>query len=172
MNKYNNHQYVSLSQKAQHALSTDISQRHKIEACGVLLGSIDNFGNWLVEDICPLRNTFNSPVYFEFDPEELLNIELSYPDKVVGVYHSHPTGFAQASDTDRRNMQHVNTEECIPWVWLIVCGPFSQQPPQHKIPGTKILAYHHFDKDGLQKITLQLAEPTSDIKPAESNPEA
>jgi len=167
MNKYNNHQHVSLSQKAQHALSTDISQRRKIEACGVLLGSIDDLGNWLVEDLCPLRNIFNSPVYFEFDPEDLLNIELSYPDKVVGVYHSHPTGFAQASDTDRRNMQHVNAEERIPWVWLIICGPFPQKQSQQQIPGTKILAYHHFDTDGLQEIELHLAEPTSDIQPEE-----
>ncbi len=161
MNKYNHQQYISLSQQAQHALCTDISQRKKIEACGVLLGSIDDSGNWQVEDICPLRNTFDSPVYFEFDPEELLMADLAHPDKIVGVYHSHPTGFARASDTDRQNMQHVNEGEHSDWIWLIICGPFTQQQAQQPMPGTKIIAYHHFDTDGLREIPLHLAESTN-----------
>jgi proteasome lid subunit RPN8/RPN11 len=172
MDKYNNRQYVSLSQKAQRALSLDVLKRQKIEACGVLLGSIDEFENWQIEDICPLRNIFDSPVYFEFDPADLLNVELSYPEKIVGVYHSHPTGFARASDTDRRNMHHVNREERIPYIWLIICGPFHKKQSQQPMPGTTTLAYHHFDTDGLQKIDLHLADSTPESEPEEVNPEA
>lgn len=162
MHKYNVDQYISLSPQAQHTIATDILQRQSIEACGVLLGFVDEFENWQVEDAYPLPNTFNSPVYFEFDPEDLLRVELTYPGKIVGVYHSHPTGFARASDTDRQNMHRVNIEERIPWAWLIVCGPFGQTTTQQSLPGTKIIAYHHFDTDGLKMVALHLTESSSE----------
>ncbi|GAC1356499.1 MAG: hypothetical protein PVS3B3_26890 [Ktedonobacteraceae bacterium] len=161
MSKYNNHQHITLSQDALHSLSTDISQRRLIEACGVLLGSIDDLGNWLVKDAYPLPNIFNSPVYFEFDPADLLEIELLYPGQIVGVYHSHPTGFARASDTDRQNMQRVNEEERIPWAWLIICGPFIQDTLP--LENSQILAYHHFDTSGLQRVELRFEEFTDEI---------
>lgn len=138
-----------------------------IEACGVLLGSIDKQGNWLIEQTQPLRNIFDSSVYFEFDPEELLSIELSYPGQIVGVYHSHPGGFAAASKTDRDNMQRVNQEEHIPWAWLIICGPFDEtfvQRAQGRIPEEAILAYHHFADRGLCRLNIVTHE-TAEQKP-------
>ena len=161
MNKYNNGQYIWLSQHAQRTIAADIFQRRSIEACGVLLGFIDELENWQVEDAYPLPNTFNSPVYFEFDPEDLLQVELTHPGKIVGVYHSHPTGFARASDTDRQNMQRVNVEEQIPWAWLIICGPFDQTIPLVRLVDTKSIAYHHFHNDGLQQVALRLSDPSS-----------
>ncbi len=161
MNKYNNGQYISLSPRAQHTIATDIFQRRRIEACGVLLGFIDELENWRVEDAYPLPNISNSPIHFEFAPEDLVQVDYTYQDKVVGVYHSHPTGFARASDTDRQNMQRVNSEEQIPWAWLIICGPFNQKTPPQQLTETKSIAYHHFDSDGLQQVTLRLSEPSS-----------
>lgn len=161
MNKYNNGQYISLSRQAQHTIVADIFQRRSIEACGVLVGFVDKLENWQVEDAYPLPNIFNSPIYFEFDPADLLQVELTYPEKIIGVYHSHPTGFARASDTDRQNMQRVNVEEQIPWAWLIICGPFNQKTIPQQLSSTKSIAYHHFDSDGLQRVTLRLSEPSS-----------
>jgi proteasome lid subunit RPN8/RPN11 len=152
---------VTISDNAQKTVLMDICQRHSIEACGVLLGNIDEEGNWQIEQAYPLRNIFESPVYFEFDPEELLNVELTYPEQIVGVYHSHPGGFAAASSTDRGNMQRVNQEEQIPWVWLIVCGPFDDafmQRAQGRIPKDAVLAYHHYTNEGLRRITILTAE--------------
>ncbi len=162
MNKYHDGQYISLSQQAQYAIAADILQRPSIEACGVLLGFIDEFENWQIEDAYPIPNIFNSAVYFEFAPEDLIKVYLTYPDQIIGVYHSHPTGFASASDTDRENMRSVNVGECIPWAWLIICGPFDRTHTPRPLPGTKIIAYHHFDQDGLQTITLHLTEPSSE----------
>lgn len=161
MNKYNNGQYISLSRQAQHTIVTDIFQHRSIEACGVLLGFVDELENWRVEDAYPLPNIFNSPIYFEFNPEDLLQVELMYPEKIIGVYHSHPTGFARASDTDRQNMQRVNVEEQIPWAWLIICGPFDQTTTPQQLSSKKSIAYHHFDKDGLQQVTLRLSESSN-----------
>ena len=162
MKKRQNKAHVSLSIEAQKVLFLDVCTRRQIEACGVLLGSMDSEGNWHVEKAYPLRNTSNSPVYFEFAPEDLLEIDLTYPGQVVGVYHSHPTGFASASSTDRGNMQRVNQEQNIPWVWLIVCGPFDDafiRQTQRLIPEASIIAYHHYTQKGLQQVAIQLEQP-------------
>jgi proteasome lid subunit RPN8/RPN11 len=149
---------VTLSDEALRTISQDIAQRPHIEACGVLLGIQDEQNNWHVEQTHPLRNVFSSPVYFEFDPEELLLAELSYPDQIIGVYHSHPTGFARASNTDRENMQRVNQQQQIPWVWLIICGPFDENYELHaddESIATSMIAYHHYEREGLRKIHIQ-----------------
>ncbi|HEV2583111.1 MAG TPA: Mov34/MPN/PAD-1 family protein [Ktedonobacteraceae bacterium] len=154
---------IFISLGAKQALLLDVSARRTIEACGVLIGSIDEAGNWHVESIHPLRNIFDSPTYFEFAPEELLAADLAYPGQVIGVYHSHPTGFAKPSQTDRQNMKRVNISQRIPWAWLIVCGPFQtssldtkQAEPAFKAEAT-ILAFHHYADDGLCSIPLLIA---------------
>lgn len=149
---------VVLSIESQKTLLQDIYQRRSIEACGVLLGTIDADGNWHIQQVQPLRNTAHSPVYFEFAPEELLEVELKYPGQIVGVYHSHPGGFAAASTTDRENMQRVNQEQQIPWVWLIIYGPFDDaflQRSNEHIPLPSVLAYHHYEQSGLHRIDVQ-----------------
>ncbi|HVB74977.1 MAG TPA: Mov34/MPN/PAD-1 family protein [Ktedonobacteraceae bacterium] len=154
---------VRMSARAKKTLLLDVYKRRRIEACGVLIGTIDEAGNWLIELAHPMRNPFDSPVYFEFDPEDLLNVDLLYPGKVIGAYHSHPTGFAKASGTDRKNMKRVNVDQRIPWVWLIACGPFDQsfalfeEEHHHKSisPASSIIAYHHYAHGGLRQIDLQ-----------------
>jgi proteasome lid subunit RPN8/RPN11 len=149
--------HVTLSKASQEALLRDICERPSIEACGVLLGHRDEADNWYVEEVLPLSNIFASPTYFEFAPEDLLAVELSYPGQTVGVYHSHPTGFDRASETDRQNMERVNQEQHIPWVWLIICGPFDKaftERAKGAIPHNSILAYHHYEETGLQHVAL------------------
>ncbi len=157
---------IVLSLEAQKMLAVDVCQRQHVEACGVLFGSTDEQGNWHVERIHPLRNIYDSPVYFEFAPEELLMIELNYPGQMIGVYHSHPTGFAQASSIDRKNMRRVNQDEQIPWVWLIISGPFDEQflrQANGLVPKAAMIAYHHYPHMGLQQISLETRGPREDI---------
>ena len=152
---------VTISLSAQQTILADVCQRPQIEACGILLGSIDQQGCWFVELAQPLRNTYNSPVYFEFDPEELLNAELTASSEIIGVYHSHPTGFAKASSTDRHNMQRVNQEQQIPWVWLIISGPFDasfSERVRGSLKNAPVIAYHHYQQKGLQQIAIRLEE--------------
>ncbi len=142
----------------------DVCQRPGIEACGVFIGYMDEQGNWFVEEAQPLRNIYNSPVYFEFAPEDLLQAELTSSGRIIGVYHSHPTGFAEASNTDRNNMQRVNQEQEIPWVWLIVCGPFDtqfQERVRGNLKNAAIIAYHHYI-EGLRTIAIHLEDDISD----------
>lgn len=159
---------MRISAEAQRVLFRDIYQRRHIEACGVLTGSIDDDGNWHIEQAHPLRNIFNSPVYFEFAPEDLLEMELSHPGQIVGVYHSHPTGMKTASSTDRKNMMQVNVEQQIPWVWLIVAGPFNsdeitakadeEEEKREEQQDISLVAYHHYACEGLKRIRIQFVE--------------
>ena len=144
---------VTISLDARNTLFNDVCQRPHIEACGILLGHIDSCGNWNIEQAYPLRNIFNSAVYFEFAPEDLLAVELDHPGQIVGVYHSHPTGFAVASSTDHENMRRVNVEQQIPWVWLIICGPFDEtfEPGQK----SSMIAYHYYEELELQEIAIE-----------------
>lgn len=151
-----------LSTYAWHTILLDAQQRQQIEACGALLGRIDEDGNWHVEEARPLHNSASSPVYFEFEPEELLTIELEQPERMIGVYHSHPMGPTRASTTDQHNMQRVNGEQHIPWVWLIVSGPFTNQITSKNVVGEGAtiaargaVAYHYYRDKGLQKIAIQ-----------------
>jgi proteasome lid subunit RPN8/RPN11 len=156
-------QQVTISINAHKTLLTDIYERRCIEACGLLTGSIDDLGNWHIDQVHPLRNTFDSPVYFEFAPEEILAVELDHPGQVVGAYHSHPTGLAVASATDRENMKRVNVEQQIPWVWFIISGPFDKvvsslyplRRHTKREPGPAIIAYHHYDQHGLRQVRIQ-----------------
>ncbi len=157
---------VIVSTEAQETLFRDVCQRPAIEACGILLGTIDEQGNWHVEQAYPLRNIFDSSVYFEFSPEELLLVELDHPGQIIGVYHSHPTGFATASSTDRDNMRRVNKEQQIPWVWCIIKGPFTSafaEAYQGHITDRAMIAYHHYEQGGLQQIHIQLEERSSTV---------
>lgn len=159
--------YVTISREAQDMLQEDVYRRQQIEACGLLLGQIDSEGHWHVEQIHPMRNMHNSPVYFEFVPEDLLEAELLYSERIIGAYHSHPTGFAKASSTDRGNMKRVNIEQDIPWVWLIIRGPFNEHDHHHStLSNTTMIAYHHYRNKGLCQIEIKLEdaqEQTSDI---------
>lgn len=160
---------ILLSTSAWKTMLLDVWARQEIEACGALLGSTDQEGNWHVQEARPLRNMYASPVYFEFDPAELLAVDLEQPGRMIGVYHSHPAGPATASSTDRQNMQRVNIEQEIPWVWLILSGPFTSTPPdgplrahgspeEGKITVRGVIAYHHYHELGLQQVTIQRAE--------------
>lgn len=154
---------VLLSTAAWKTILLDAYGRREIEACGALLGRLDEVGNWHVEEARPLHNAYASSVYFEFDPAELLTIDLEQPGRMVGVYHSHPAGPVLASLTDRRNMQRVNVAQDIPWVWLIVSGPFSSEAPHRTeeevaISARGVIAYHHYRETGLQEIEIQRSE--------------
>lgn len=176
---------VVLSRGAQRALLRDTWGRRMIEACGLLRGEIDVEGNWRIVAVHPLPNVAESPVYFEFAPEGVLQLELAYPGQIIGVYHSHPKGPYGASGTDRETMRRVNKEQRIPWVWLILCGPFTESLPLAAAAAgdlaaeatcarwlsERLLAYYHDPREGLRQVVVVL-EPGSQPAEAERSGQA
>jgi proteasome lid subunit RPN8/RPN11 len=155
---------VRLTLEVQRSLLDDVLRRRHIEACGLLTGLLDAPGRWLVQGVHPLRNIADSPVYFEFAPEDILAVELAHPGEVIGAYHSHPAGPRAPSHVDRETMQRVNVEQGIPWVWLILCGPFAALEEQLtsqeivRFPGERLLAYYHDPVRGLEPVSVHLGE--------------
>ncbi len=112
---------VILSPTTRKTLALDVYRRSRIEACGVLLGTMDQSGNWCIERAHPLENIFASP-----------------------------------------------------WVWLIITGPFvDATSAKHKgkrelkeqtssyageLAQDRVIAYHHYDKEGLQRVTVEFGE--------------
>jgi desampylase len=70
------------------------------EACGLLLGRAGR-----IEQVVPARNVHPDPERrFEIDPQALVDAHRAAREggpEVVGYYHSHPTGPAEPSSTDR-----------------------------------------------------------------------
>lgn len=147
---------VVLSAQARQAIRVDMLQRPRIEACGLLIGEITPAGDWLVETAVPLRNIRNSAVRCEFDPQEMLECDTVYGERVIGVYHSHPGGPPSPSRTDTDNME--NHQDSI-WVWLI--ASFYRQRGAaaggDTDDGLSIAAYRHDPQSGLQTIPIFLA---------------
>jgi proteasome lid subunit RPN8/RPN11 len=85
------------------ALDTILAEADRalpLECCGLLLGT-----GAAVEAARPTRNVAADPVrHFEIDPQALVDAfraERQDGPRLLGYYHSHPTGLAEPSATDR-----------------------------------------------------------------------
>ena len=75
------------------------------EACGLLVGRAEPGGAIQVSAVEASANVAEPPRTrrFEVDPKLRLRLERELresPDSVMGVYHSHPNGSAEPSETD------------------------------------------------------------------------
>jgi proteasome lid subunit RPN8/RPN11 len=147
---------VILSAQAREAIRADMLQRPRIEACGLLIGEITPAGDWMADEALPLRNTRNSSVRFEFDSAELLEYDMRYGERIVGVYHSHPGGPPYPSGIDTGNMENLQDS---PWVWLIASftGRRGATHAPAEKDGLSIAAFRHDPQRGLQTIPIFLA---------------
>ncbi|HKT86565.1 MAG TPA: M67 family metallopeptidase [Novosphingobium sp.] len=85
------------------------------ECCGVLLGRGDR-----IEEVMPAANLAERPeIRFEIDPVVLLAAHKAARARevqVIGYYHSHPSGRAVPSPTDRERASGDGR------IWAIVAG--------------------------------------------------
>jgi len=147
---------VILKTQARQAIRKDMLARPRIEACGLLIGEITPAGDWIANEALPLRNTRNSSVRFEFDSVELLEYDMTYGERIVGVYHSHPGGPPYPSGIDTGNMENLQDS---PWVWLIASftGRRGAVADAGEPDGLSIAAFRHDPQAGLQTIPIFLA---------------
>ena len=112
----------------------------------------------MADEALPLRNTRNSSVRFEFDSMELLEYDMTYGERIVGVYHSHPGGPPYPSGIDTGNMENLQES---PWVWLIASftGRRGAAGDAAEADGLSIAAFRHDPQSGLQTIPIFLAAP-------------
>ena len=96
---------VRLSPAQLQAIERAAEAAYPEEACGLLVGRSEPGGACRVSTVEASANVAEPPRTrrFEVDPKLRLRLERELresPDSVVGVYHSHPNGSAEPSETD------------------------------------------------------------------------
>ena len=96
---------VRLSPAQLQAIERAAEAAYPEEACGLLVGRAESGGAWQVNAVEASANVAEPPRTrrFEVDPKLRLRLERALresPDSVLGVYHSHPNGSAEPSETD------------------------------------------------------------------------
>lgn len=90
-----------MTSQALGAMRAHAAATHPYEACGILLGE-----GRRITAAMEARNVHPSPhTHFEIDPQALIDAHRAArggaASEVIGYYHSHPTGEAAPSATDR-----------------------------------------------------------------------
>jgi len=92
---------LTLTRSALELLKAEAERAHPLECCGLLLGATP----YRIDTALPARNLAPDPArHFEIDPQALIDAhraERAGGPLLLGYYHSHPTGLAQPSATDR-----------------------------------------------------------------------
>ena len=113
--KTTRHGDLPISRRLHQRLIAIAGEAHPLEACGLLLG---RFGR--VQIARPTPNIHPTPAtHFEIDPRALIAAHRAEREgglKVMGYFHSHPTGDPHPSATDRALSAGDGK------VWAIVAG--------------------------------------------------
>ena len=97
---------VRLTPEQLRAIERAAEEAYPEEACGLLVGRSPPGEGYSVSAVEASANVAEPPRTrrFEVDPKLRLRLERALresPDSVIGVYHSHPDGRPEPSDTDR-----------------------------------------------------------------------
>ena len=107
---------IGITRGIDQALVEEAARAAPHEACGLLLGGADG----VIARIVPCANVAPDPArHFEIDPAALidaLKAERAGGERVIGYYHSHPTGESLPSVTDAAMAAHDGR------IWAIVAG--------------------------------------------------
>ncbi len=108
-------QRLSLARDQANALARDARSAWPVEACGLLIGR--RAGSVLCATrIVPPANVAGTPDRFEIDPAAHLRLQRQVrgtADRVIGCWHSHPTGPPEPSPADVAAAIEAN------FIWLI-----------------------------------------------------
>ena len=112
---------LSLSQSLLRTIETAARAAWPEECCGLLVGRAEGGRDIRVNRVAASPNLAQDPrTGFEIDPQLWLDLRrdlAGQPDRIVGLYHSHPDGSALPSDRDAAAAWAIEPAGTI---WLIV----------------------------------------------------
>lgn len=96
---------ITLAAQSLAELTRAVEAAYPEEGCGLLVGAWDDEGACNVDRIVESANRADDPRrHFFVDIQLLLSLQKQLrgtPERIVGVYHSHPDGVPAPSETDR-----------------------------------------------------------------------
>lgn len=107
---------LRLTEEQMRLISEETEERRPIEACGLLFGQIKD-EEAVVKKIVITRNTLDSSLFFQVDPEEFVKALFKAEAEglqLIGFFHSHPAA-PNPSLADVRYMRFWPEN-----VWLII----------------------------------------------------
>lgn len=90
---------------------TDVQERVPEEACGLLAGK-----DRVVYIVTPVTNILHSPIRYRMAPEEQLIVFNDIDEQnldLLGIYHSHPRGPSEPSETDLKEAYYPDAIQLI-----------------------------------------------------------
>lgn len=110
---------IETTSRVLQALRDAARAAHPRECCGLLLGEIGG-GDARITQVVPTANVASDPLHrFEIDPAALIAAHRQARaggPAVLGYYHSHPSGVAVPSATDKAGAARDGQ------IWAIVAG--------------------------------------------------
>ncbi len=106
---------ISISHELLKHLHNHARDWRPAECCALLMGRMDN-KIYNISGAILCSNPTYSPSYFNIPVDEIIRgykLAQKYNCKLIGVFHSHPSGFAHPSSTDKKYMA-MN-----PGAWII-----------------------------------------------------
>lgn len=83
-----------------------LTQQHQpTEICGVLLGKYAA-GGMQIEEFIPIRNVAPDPLHtFELEPHAWVKLVMQHQNRMLGIFHSHPSSAPTPSPRDLKDLQ-------------------------------------------------------------------
>ncbi|PTD94348.1 metalloprotease [archaeon SCG-AAA382B04] len=96
---------VNFTDKCLEKIKRHSMRGYPSEVCGFLVGEKEG---WRVEEVIDSKNVANSKMLFEIGSKKILEVLEKVEEsgfKLLGFYHSHPTGSANISERDLKFMK-------------------------------------------------------------------
>lgn len=98
-----------ITQEVFTALERHLFEKHPYEACGILLGYLDQHHVIRLLQYIPIPNTAPNPLHhFELDPGIWVKHVLGTAN-MIGLFHSHPNSSPYPSPEDMESLQQYGT---------------------------------------------------------------
>ena len=111
-----NQETIEIATESSDALRRAIETAYPRECCGVLLGRSDA-ARMVVQRVVGTLNAVSAVGGFAIPDHEMRRVRLLAAEaglSIVAVFHSHPSGSAELSSSDRAALEHSE------WPWVIL----------------------------------------------------
>ena len=107
---------IEIAAEPYDALRRAIETAYPRECCGVLLGSSDG-ARLIVQRVVSTLNAVSTTGSFAIPDQEMRRVRVLAAEAglhIVAVFHSHPSGSTELSNSDRAALEHSE------WPWVIL----------------------------------------------------